>query len=187
MGWVGPRNLPGRPSSACRPGVRGTVRTPRVVAVVCVGAAAVGWWAGAGHRSAREPWAVVAVVDGDTIVVARSEVTRTVRLLGVDTPETHHPTKGVECFGPEAARFTRRSLEGEQVHLEGDVEPHDVYGRTLAYVYVDGERFNDVLLRRGFARLLVIPPNRAHGRVMLDAELRARDEQRGLWRSCPED
>jgi micrococcal nuclease len=106
-------------------------------------------------------------------------------LLG--TPETHHPTKGVQCFGPEAAGFTRRRLLGRLVRLEGDVEDEDLYGRTLAYVYLGGERFNDVLLRRGFARLLVIAPNRAHGREMLDSELAARDARRGLWSTCPDD
>ena len=104
-----------------------------------------------------------------------------------DTPETHHPTKGVQCFGPAAARFTRQRLEGEQVRLEGDVEERDIYGRRLAYVYVGDERFNDVLLRKGYARLLVIAPNRAHGRTMLDAELAARHADRGLWRACPDE
>ncbi len=157
------------------------------IAVAIAVSSSVGWWAGAGRRVASRPWTVVEVVDGDTIVVARSDETRTIRLLGIDTPETHHPTKGVQCFGPEAARFTHRALSGEQVRLESDVESHDVYGRALAYVYVGDRRFNDVLLRRGFARLLVIAPNRAHGRVMLDAELAARDAGRGLWGACPED
>lgn len=147
----------------------------------------VGWWAGTGRRTQTRPWSVTEVIDGDTIVVTRSGETQTIRLLGVDTPETHHPTKGVECFGPAATRFTRRRLLGAHVRLEGDVEAHDIYDRTLAYVYVDNERFNDELLRRGYARLLVIPPNRAHGRAMLDAELIARDAGRGLWNRCPDD
>jgi len=161
-------------------------RVVRLV-VASVVASAIGWWAGADHRAAGAPWTVVEVIDGDTIVVARSDETETVRLLGVDTPETHHPTKGVQCFGPEAARYTRRRLLGRLVRLEGDVESHDVYGRTLAYVYLRDDRFNDVLLRRGFARLLVIAPNRAHGRALLDAELAARGARRGLWASCPDD
>jgi endonuclease YncB( thermonuclease family) len=51
-------------------------------------------------------------------------------------------------------------------------------------VYLQGDRFNDVLLRRGFARLLVIEPNRAHARTMLDAELEAERHRRGLWAAC---
>jgi micrococcal nuclease len=90
----------------------------------------------------------------------------------------------VECFGPEASAFTSRRLYGRVVTLEDDVEGRDVYDRRLAYVYVDGERFNDELLRRGFARLLVIEPNRAHARTMLDAELAAEQHARGLWDAC---
>jgi micrococcal nuclease len=70
------------------------------------------------------------------------------------------------------------------VRLESDVERRDVYDRRLAYVLLDGVRFNDVLLRRGYARFLVIPPNDAHGRALLAAELDARRHHRGLWGEC---
>ncbi len=110
--------------------------------------------------------------------------TDTIRILGVDTPETHHPTKPVQCFGPEASAYTHDRLLGRTVQLEDDVETHDVYGRRLAYVIVDGERFDDELLRLGYARLLVIPPNEMHARAMLQAELEARRAGRGLWGAC---
>ena len=100
------------------------------------------------------------------------------------TPETHHPTKPVECFGPEAAAFTEEHLAGRSVQLEDDIEGRDRYGRRLAYVVVDGERFNDELLRRGYARLLVIEPNHAHARTMLREELDAKRTGRGLWSEC---
>ena len=60
------------------------------------------------------------------------------------------------------------------MRLEGDVEARDRYGRRLAYVILDGERFNDELLRLGYAELLVIEPNHAHARD--DAARRARSE-----------
>jgi micrococcal nuclease len=72
------------------------------------------------------------------------------------------------------------------VELEGDVEARDQYGRRLAYVLLDGERFNDELLRRGYARLLVIRPNVAHARELLGDELDARRRGAGLWRACGE-
>ena len=126
-------------------------------------------------------------LDGDTVVVRLPDgSTDTVRILGVDTPETHHPTKGVECFGPEAAAYTAARLAGRFVQLEGDVEPRDIYDRRLAYVIVDGHRFDDELLREGYARLLVIQPNRAHARDLLAAELDARNADRGLWADCGE-
>jgi micrococcal nuclease len=160
----------------------------RVVVVAILAAASLGGWRlGQARRAATAEWTVVNVVDGDTIEVARGVDGRdndTVRLLGIDTPETHHPTKPVECFGPEAASFTEAHLAGRSVQLEADIEQRDRYGRRLAYVVVDGERFNDELLRRGYARLLVIEPNHAHARTMLREELDAKRAGRGLWSEC---
>ena len=157
----------------------------RVVVVAILAAASLGGWRlGQAHRTATAEWTVVDVVDGDTVDVARGDTADTVRLLGIDTPETHHPRKPVECFGPEASAFTDSKLRGQALQLEGDVEGRDRYGRRLAYVVVDGERFNDELLRRGFARLLVIEPNHAHARTMLREELEAKRAGRGLWSEC---
>jgi micrococcal nuclease len=157
----------------------------RVVVVAILAAASFGGWRlGQAHRTATAAWTVVDVVDGDTIDVARADETDIVRLLGIDTPETHHPRKPVECFGPEAAAYTDAHLRGRAVHLEGDIEGRDRYGRRLAYVIVDGERFNDELVRRGFARLLVIEPNHAHARTLLREELDAKRAGRGLWSRC---
>lgn len=161
---------------------------PRTVALVAVVAAASvgGRWLGEAHRDAVTA-VVVEVADGDTVVVERSGrpgQPETVRLLGVDTPETVHPRRGVECFGPEAAAFTRSRLEGRTVRLEFDTVRHDPYDRLLAFVHVDGRRFNDVLLAEGYARLMVIPPNGRHGKALLRAELAARHAGRGLWAAC---
>jgi micrococcal nuclease len=158
----------------------------RVVVVVTVLAAAsvAGWWVGDQRRAADTPYRVVDVVDGDTIEVARGSSRDTIRLLGIDTPETHHPTKPVQCYGPEASAYTTRRLLGRSVRLEDDVETRDIYGRHLAYVYLDGARFEDELLRLGDARLLVIEPNVAHARTMLDEELDAKAHHVGLWGAC---
>ena len=159
---------------------------PRAVVVAILAAASLGgWWLGEQRRTATAEYTVVAVTDGDTIEVVDASGDRdVVRLLGVDTPETHHPTEPVECFGPEAAAYTARRLTGRSVRLEGDVEARDQYDRRLAYVTVGGERFNDELLRLGYAELLVIEPNHAHARTMLQAELEAKREGLGLWGAC---
>lgn len=150
-----------------------------------VGSAATGWWVGE-HAAATTTALVVDVVDGDTIVVELPNGTLdTVRLLGVDTPETVHPERGVECFGPEASAFTKHHLLGRRVVLERDVEARDLYDRRLAHVIVAGVLFNEVLVRDGYARVLVIAPNVAHAREMLGLELAARRERRGLWDACP--
>jgi len=143
-----------------------------------------GWWLGVARHDARGPVRVANVVDGDTIEVAVDGRRETVRLLGVDTPETVHPRRPVECFGPEASAFTQSRLLGRTVRLTFDRVQRDPYGRLLAYVEVDGRRFNDVLLAGGYATLLVIPPNGAHGRIMLERELEARRAGRGLWGVC---
>jgi micrococcal nuclease len=70
------------------------------------------------------------------------------------------------------------------VHLRFDRRHRDRYGRLLAYVEIDGRRFNDELLAGGYARLLVIPPNGRHARTMLDQELAARSAGQGLWATC---
>jgi micrococcal nuclease len=155
-----------------------------VVVAILAATSAGGWWLGQERRTAGAEYRVVAVVDGDTIEVARGHSTETVRLLGIDTPETEDPDEPVECFGPEAAEYTASRLAGATVRLEGDVESHDRYGRRLAYVILDGERFNDELLRLGYAELLVIEPNHAHARTLLAAELEARRDGRGLWGAC---
>ncbi|MBM3673198.1 MAG: thermonuclease family protein [Actinobacteria bacterium] len=166
----------------CRTGMgRRSLRSLALIATV----SAAGWWAGA-QRQATEPLVrVIEAVDGDTIVVAFDDGrTDTVRILGVDTPETKDPEQGVECFGPEAAAYTASQLTGRVVELERDVELRDLYDRRLAYVSVDGRDFSEELLRRGLARFLVIDPNRAHARDLLAAELTARRTNRGLWRAC---
>jgi len=156
-----------------------------LVVTVLAATSALGWWFGDERRVADQPYRVVQVLDGDTIVVrATGAADETVRLLGVDTPETHHPRKPVQCYGPEAAAYTTRRLFGQVVQLEDDVERHDIYGRRLAYVYLDGHNFERELLLKGYARLLVIEPNHAHARDMLDDELNARARGVGLWGAC---
>ena len=165
-----------------------------VVAIVLAAASFGGWWLG-GHEpgATSDPTVpapggfaarVTETVDGDTVHVMSVSGPDTVRLLGINTPETHHPTKGLECFGPEASAYTERALTGRQVELELDVEHRDKYGRLLAYIWLDGRRFNDDLLRRGYARLLVIPPNGTYARTMLEEELAAKRASLGLWGAC---
>ncbi len=156
-----------------------------VLAAALLGGA--GWLVAGGIGGPRRYDAVVTrVVDGDTIDVRfRDGHRERVRILGANTPETRDPRKPVECFGPEASAYTHRRLPpGERVQLETDVEQRDRYGRLLAYVYVRGVRFDDELLRLGYARLLVIPPNGEYARALVEAETDARHARRGLWAAC---
>ncbi|MDA0285889.1 MAG: thermonuclease family protein [Actinobacteria bacterium] len=129
---------------------------------------------------------VLKVIDGDTIVLKLQNQTETVRLLGVDTPETVHPTKDVECFGPEASVFAKSTLKkGAIVKLVRDIEPRDRFQRLLAYLYLaDGTFFNQLLIEQGFAKALSIEPNMAFAAQFANLESSARDRRVGLWHSC---
>lgn len=135
---------------------------------------------------ALPPEVVVArVVDGDTIVVEDAAgKRRSVRLVGVDTPETVHPRKPVEPYGPEASDFAKKSLTGKRVRLVPDSRAGDAdrYGRTLAYVFVGDECFNETLIRGGYGRAYVKYPFEPATRTrFLIVEDAAREARRGLW------
>jgi micrococcal nuclease len=129
---------------------------------------------------------VVEVVDGDTIVVRFGRGRETVRLLGVDTPETKHPTKPAECFGKEASEYTAALLpRGTTVTLARDTEERDAFGRLLAHVFrTDGLFVNHEIVAQGFAATLVISPNTAYSRELREAERRAKAAGLGLWGAC---
>jgi micrococcal nuclease len=128
-----------------------------------------------------EPANVTRVIDGDTIEVALDNEIVTVRLIGIDTPETVHPTEPVGCFGPAASRFTTSALEGRPVRLEFDVERLDQYGRTLAYVWLGDELFNETLVREGYAVVDTFPPNVKYVEKFTAGQQDAQSHERGLW------
>lgn len=127
---------------------------------------------------------VTRVVDGDTLEAQIEGDVEDVRLIGVDTPETVKPGEPVECFGPQASRFAHDLLEGEQVRFVFGAERRDPYGRLLAYAYLDGRFVNAVLVRRGLARTLTIPPNDRFAPRLRALELSASRAGRGLWNAC---
>jgi len=125
------------------------------------------------------------VVDGDTIRVRLGDGVEVVRYIGMDTPETVHPTRGVEPYGKEASEANRALVEGKVVRLYFDVERRDRYGRLLAYVCV-GELFvNAELLRRGYAQLMTVPPNVRFVDLFVRLQKQAREAGRGLWVEPP--
>jgi micrococcal nuclease len=127
---------------------------------------------------------VARAVDGDTIEVAFEGRREDVRLIGVDTPETVKPDTPVQCFGPQASHFNHGLVEHRGVRLVFGVERRDVYGRLLAYVYLDGRLVNAELIRRGLARTLTIPPNDRFAGRLKRLEIAAARAGRGLWGAC---
>ena len=120
------------------------------------------------------------VIDGDTIRVRLDGARYTVRLTGIDTPETKHPTLGVQPFGPEASAYTTARLTGATVRLDLDPAGDDIdaYGRLLRYVVLaSGENVNATLIRDGYDTAIRMFPYSRH-REFLQLETRAR---RGRW------
>ena len=135
------------------------------------------------HETEQEPEGIMVtkVVDGDTI---KLEDGTTVRYIGVDTPETVHPSKPKGCFGSEASAKNRELVAGKRVRLEKDVSDTDRYGRLLRYVYIDDVFVNDLLVREGFATSVSYPPDEKYQEQFRLAEQDARANKRGLWGSC---
>jgi micrococcal nuclease len=131
---------------------------------------------------------VTSVTDGDTIRVRlASGIDERVRLIGIDTPETHDPRTEVECFGREASAQTASLLPiGARVRLEHDVEPRDRFGRMLAYVWRvdDGLHVNEALVAGGWAVPYRYPPNVKYADRFSALGTRARQQAAGLWSAC---
>jgi micrococcal nuclease len=135
--------------------------------------------ADSGHLCGPTEATVARVIDGDTIVLESGE---RVRYLLLDAPET---TLGhADCYGSNATQFNSDLVAGRRIALTYDVQCDDSYGRLLAYVSVDGTEVNPLLVARGYACVLRVPPNGA-GQIseFEDLEARARQERLGVW-SC---
>jgi micrococcal nuclease len=141
----------------------------------------------AGDRPAAGEATVLRVVDGDTIVVALGEAAETVRLIGIDTPESVARDRPDECFGAEAShRLAELLPPGTAVLLTRDVEPRDLYDRLLAYVHRpdDGLFVNAAQVAGGYAEAKDYPPNTTHRADFERAERAARRAGLGLWSAC---
>ena len=123
---------------------------------------------------------VAEVLDGDTVVLESGE---RVRYLLADAPE--RTGAGGDCFGPEAHAFNRGLVEGRRVTLTYGEACEDRFGRLLAYVSVDGREVNTLLVERGHACVLHVPPAGRSRRAEFEAlEARARLARRGVWGAC---
>ncbi len=122
---------------------------------------------------------VLHVIDGDTLVI---EGGSTVRLLGIDAPETSNPALAHEQpYGREATLRLQALVEDQKVLLERDISETDRYGRLLRHVWLDGRLVSEILVAEGVARVYRIPPDRRYAERLAKAEERARKAGVGLW------
>ena len=124
---------------------------------------------------------VTRVIDGDTIEI---EGGQKIRYIGIDTPETVHPDKPVQCYGRESSDKNKNLVEGKQIRMEKDVSETDRYGRLLRYVFIGDVFVNDYLVKEGFAKSSTFPPDVKYQQQFLDSEKQARDNNLGLWAGC---
>ncbi|MDI3270517.1 MAG: thermonuclease family protein [Bacillota bacterium] len=135
---------------------------------------------------------VVRIIDGDTILVKVQGKEERVRFIGMDTPETVHPTQAVQPYGPEASAFTAQHLEDRSIYLELDVQERDRYGRLLAYIWLEKPKtrsdqeirssmLNAILLLEGYAQIMTVPPNVKYVDHFLQYQREAREGGKGLW------
>lgn len=130
----------------------------------------------------------IRVVDGDTILVQYEGESVSVRLLGVDAPESVHPDeKSNTPFGEASEEYLKELLAGVSfVYLEFDEEQYDSYERLLAYVYLGEEvsfenSLNYCLVADGYAINKEYPPNVSYARELEAACREARENKKGLW------
>jgi micrococcal nuclease len=127
---------------------------------------------------------VTKVVDGDTLAVSIAGVNTTLRLIGLDTPETVDPRKSVQCFGKEASDKAKELLSRKEVRIEYDPSQGalDKYGRTLAYVFLaDGTLFNEYMIAQGYAHEYTYNFPYKYQAQFKAAENSARGLKLGLW------
>ncbi len=151
----------------------------------------------ASTNTAKYKWyPVIKVVDGDTLTILKDQKNTTLRLIGLDTPETVDPRKPVQCFGKEASEKAKRVLADTLVRIETDPSQGDLdkYGRTLAYVFLlsqtglpayaglpDETNFNMLMIAEGFGHEYTYNLPYKYQTQFKEAERKAREEKKGLW------
>lgn len=133
-------------------------------------------------HSKENEYMVKKVIDGDTIQLENGEI---VRYLGIDAPEIKK--SGSDFFARESLRQNRRLVDKKKVRLEFDVEKRDQYGRLLAYVFVKKLFVNSELVKLGYAKANVRPPNLKYKDIIIANQQAAMKQERGLWQEKKKD
>jgi micrococcal nuclease len=129
-------------------------------------------------------YTVSKVLDGDSIVLDTGEQ---VRYLGIDAPELGKQAGGPQFYAKEATAFNKQLVLLKKVRLEFDMERHDAYGRLLAYVFVKDLFVNAELVKRGYARATIKPPNVKYKDLLIKYQKEAMSKEIGLWQEKKSD
>jgi len=138
-----------------------------------------------GRTQAQTTAQVARVIDGDTVAVQLNDGKEVVlRLIGIDTPETNHLSKPVECFGRQATKKAQEMLTNKQVTLvfNDSQGQYDKYDRLLTYIILpDGTNVNKAMIKRGYAFEYTYNTSYKYQDEFKTAERSARANERGLW------
>ena len=131
-----------------------------------------------------ENYQVLKVIDGDTVSISINGEKETLRLIGVDTPETVHPNKPVECFGIEASNYAKDLLSNKIISVEYDQSQGEVdkYGRSLVYIFLpDGRNFNKIMIEEGYAYEYTYSEVYKYQKEFKESQTYAKENKLGLW------
>ncbi len=148
-----------------------------------------GWFKTAGQATTQSQPGLYSVnhfIDGDTIAINMDGKSESVRMIGVDTPETHKPNAPVQCYGPAAAAYTKTLINDQQVRLQADPDStnRDRYNRLLRYVYLpDGRMVETELIKNGYGFAYTNFPFTKKSEFVAD-QARAKATGKGLWGNC---
>lgn len=158
--------------------------------IVAINYAQTRGWIGGATTAVTENqpglYSIARFVDGDTIVVDMDGKQETIRMIGVDTPETHKPNTPVQCYGPAAAAYTKHLISNNKVRLQADSKStnRDRYNRLLRYVYLpDGQMVETALIQNGYGFAYLDFPFDMSGDFAKYQD-QARAASKGLWSNC---
>lgn len=136
-----------------------------------------------GTSDNTQQYLVERIVDGDTLKLSSDGESLTIRLIGIDAPETKHPTKQVECFGKEATAFLTQLLTDQYVSIEFDPSQGetDRYGRLLLYIWLEDRLINEEMIINGYASEYTYSSVYKYQQRFKSAEKSAREKRLGLW------
>jgi endonuclease YncB( thermonuclease family) len=160
-----------------------------VFGVFLLAASHYGWLSQPANKAMQSQpglYPVKQFVDGDTVVVDMNGRPETIRMIGVDTPETHKPATPVQCYGPEASAYTKTLIGNSLVRLEADPldTNRDRYGRLLRYVFLpDGTLVEAKLISEGYGFAYTQFPFQKKDQFVA-SEHTAKQASRGLWAAC---
>lgn len=123
-------------------------------------------------------------VDGDTANVIKDGKEIKIRMLAIDTPETKHPTKGIEPFGKEASNFTCNAIKNSnklEIEYDDNSDKKDKYDRELVWLFVDGNLFQEKLVEKGLAKVAYLYDDYKYTNILLTKEKEAKKNKLGIW------